>query len=502
MADSTGAKLALRYLLLRPLGHGGTGTVWLARDETLDREVAVREVRIPEGGDERSRAELVARVTREAEVVARLRHPAIVAVHDVLVEDGRPWIVTERLHGRDLADELAARGPLLPLQVAAIGASLLEALVAAHAHDVQHRDVRPGNVFLADDDRVVLTGFGFARSPDRSTPAGTSRVLGTPGFVAPERLAGENGDPASDLWSLGATLLTALEGVPPSEGSPADVIQATLTRDPRPPRDAGPLPSLLRWLMAREPEARPDAEIALGLLRQIADGESPRVTAPRAIDRRTRRWTPAVLLAVAAAVTSAVAAILLTREPAPADRPVPPVPPVSPVFEKAVDLCGALSPEQVTGLLGAPAGGRASGNGCEWTIRGAGVELTAVTGPGTADPWSLTPGSAHELFAALERRWLHGTRDLDWSRHEIEIGDGRRMTRSVPRALTDVGDEAFSWYATNAEGRVRVVVVTFRLGNLVADLRLVNLATGSGDALRRAGVEAARSAATTLRGMG
>ncbi|GAA3408458.1 serine/threonine-protein kinase [Streptosporangium vulgare] len=500
-----GAKLALRYLLLRPLGHGGMGTVWLARDEALDREVAVKEVRIPEGGDERSRAELVARVTREAEAMARLRHPAIVAVHDVLVEDGRPWIVMERLHGRNLADELAARGPRLPLQVATIGAFLLEALVVAHAHDVRHRDVKPGNVFLTDDDRVVLTGFGVDRSPGLPAPTGTRRVvgtrqvIGTPGFVAPERLAGESGGPASDLWSLGATLFTALEGVPPYEGSPADVIRATLTRDPRPPRVAGPLASLLRWLMAREPEARPDAEIALGLLRQIADGESPRITVPRTTGRRTRRWTPAVLLAVTAAVASAVAAILLTREPAPADRPVSPV---SPVFEKAVDLCGALSPEQVTGLLGAPAGGRASENGCEWTIRGAGVELTAVTGSGTPGPWSLTPGSARELFTALERQRVHGTRDVEWTWYEIGVGDRQRMTSSAPRALTDVGDEAFSWNAANADGRVRMTVVTFRLGNLVADLRYVDLEAGSGDALRQAGVEAARSAAATLRGMG
>ncbi|MGS2641007.1 protein kinase domain-containing protein [Streptosporangium sp. LJ11] len=496
MADSMGAKLALRYLLLRPLGHGGMGTVWLARDEMLDREVAVKEVRIPEGGDERSRAELVAGVVREAEVMARLRHPAIVAVHDVLVEDGRPWIVMERLHGRNLAEELAARGPRLPLQVASIGAFLLEALVAAHAYDVQHRDVKPGNVFLTNDGRVVLTDFGIARFPDRPTPTGASQVIGTPGFIAPERLAGENGGPASDLWSLGATLFVALEGVPPYDGSPADVIRATLTQDPRPPRVAGPLTSLLQWLMAREPEARPDAEIALGLLRQIADGESPRVTAPQTIGRRSRRWTPTVLLAVAAAVVSAAAAILVTREPLPAARPV------SPVFEKAVNLCKALSPEQVTRFLGAPAGGRASENGCEWTIRGAGVELTALTGSDTPDPWSLNPGSAHELFAALERRQIHGTRDMEWIWYEIGIEDGQRMTRSAPRTLTDVGDEAFSWNAANAEGRVRMIVITFRLGNLVADLHYANLRTVSDDALRQAGLEAARSAVTALRRLG
>ncbi|MFF3444153.1 serine/threonine-protein kinase [Streptosporangium sp. NPDC002721] len=500
MADSMGAKLALRYLLLRPLGHDGMGTLWLARDEMLGREVAVEEVRIPEGGDGRSRAELVARVMREAEAVARLRHPAIVAVHDVLVEDGRPWIVMERLRGRTLDDELAARGPRLPLQVATIGAFLLEALVVAHAHDVQHRDVRPGNVFLTDDDRVVLIGFGVARFPDRPTPADRSQVvgqvIGTPGFVAPERLAGGNGGPASDLWSLGATLFIALEGVPPYDGSPAEVAEATLARDRREPRDSGPLTSLLRWLMAREPEARPDAEIALGLLRQIADGESPRVTAPPTIDRRTRRWTPAVLLAVATAVASAVAAILITREPTSAARPV------SPVFEKAVDLCEALSREQITELLGAPAEGRTSANNCEWTTRGAGVELTAVTGSGTPDPWSLSPGSAHGLFAALERRQAHGTRDMGWTWYEIGVEDERRMTRSAPRTLTDVGDEAFSWNAADAGGRVHMTVVTFRLGNLVADLHYANLGTASGDALREAGAEAARSAVATLRGLG
>ncbi|WP_162641835.1 serine/threonine-protein kinase [Streptosporangium sp. 'caverna'] len=492
-----GAKLASRYLLLRPLGSGGMGTVWLARDEILDREVAIKEMRIPKDIGEQERAELLARVMREAEVMARLRHPAIVAVHDVLMEDGRPWIVMERLHGRNLDDELAAHGPQSSVRVARTGVRLLEALTAAHAHDVQHRDVKPGNVFLTNDDRVVLTDFGIARSPDQSTLTGESQVIGTPGFIAPERLSGERGGPASDLWSLGVTLSTALEGVPPYGGSPADAIRATLTQDPPPPRVAGPLASLLRWLMARAPEARPDAETTLRLLRQIADGESPHITAPQTVRRRPRRWTRAVLAAAAATVATVTVVVWTMEKPAPAAKPV------SPVFHQAVDLCGVLPAGQVTKLLGAPADGRdADEGGCQWTISGAGLDLSPITDSDTPDPWSLTVESAHTLYLALERQQKSSLREGSWIWYEIGVDNKQATVRSAPRVVADVGDEAFSWNSANVRGQARMSAITFRLGNLVATLTYADLDSDSADALRQGAVEMARSAVAELRSLG
>ncbi|MBX6167742.1 MAG: serine/threonine protein kinase, partial [Thermobispora bispora] len=196
--------LASRYQLLRPLGTGGMGTVWLARDTVLDREVAVKELRLTDGLSEAERAELMARVMREAEVTARLRHPGIVALHDVLIEGGRPWLVMELLHGRDLAREIAANGPMPPHVVAGIGARVLEALSAAHAIGVEHRDVKPGNVFLTTDGRVVLTDFGIARPADGPVLTEAGALIGSPGFIAPERLAGRPRGPAAPRWALGA----------------------------------------------------------------------------------------------------------------------------------------------------------------------------------------------------------------------------------------------------------------------------------------------------------
>ncbi|GLW07373.1 hypothetical protein Misp01_25030 [Microtetraspora sp. NBRC 13810] len=491
-----GARLAYRYVLLRPLGSGGMGTVWLARDEMLDREVAVKEMRVPEGG-ERAGAELVARVMREAEVMARLRHPAIVAVHDVLVEDGRPWIVMERLHGRNLDDELAAHGPLPPIRAAGIGARVLEALAAAHAHDVQHRDVKPGNVFLTNDDRVVLTDFGIARSADQPTLTHGSQVIGTPGFIAPERLAGDQGGPAADLWSLGATLFTALEGAPPYSGSPADVVRAVLAGHPRFPRSGGPLAALVPWLMARDPALRPDAGTALRLLREIADGRSPHITAPQPARRRARRWVPVLLAAGAVAAAAAVTAFLWTRgEPAPAAKPA------SPVFTRAVDLCKVLPAAQITRLLGGPAPGREDEGGCQWAVTGTGIDLSPVTDSDTPDPWSLTEKSARELYLALEREQTYGVREADWIWYEIGLDSKQRIVRSVPRSLPDVGDEAFSWNVANVAGQVQMIMITFRLGNLVATMSYADLDSASPDELRQGATEAARSAVASLRSLG
>ncbi|MGI5155675.1 serine/threonine-protein kinase [Microbispora sp. CA-102843] len=504
MAESLRGTLASRYHLVRPLGSGGMGTVWLARDSVLDREVALKELRLPDGFGERERAELIARVMREAEVTARVRHPGIVALHDVLLQDGRPWIVMELLHGHDLARQIAAYGPLPYRQVADLGARLLDALSATHAVGVQHRDVKPGNVFLSADGRVLLTDFGIARPADQASITEAGLLVGSPGFIAPERLAGEPGGPAADLWSLAATLYTAVEGVAPYQGSHSEVIRATLTQAPRPPVLAGPLGPLLTWMMAREPGARPDAATALTLLRQVADGGTPdldrrhglRVEPPK---RRPRWWYAAGAVAVAAVSIAATAVVFSVRAGEPSDDPVRRV---SPTFDKAVDLCRSLPADEVRRILGAAPKARPGEASCQWTVKGGGVELSAETDSDTPEPWGLDTASAHTLMEGLRRQYASGPRDVSWLWYEIGLDSRTPAIETAGRETPDVGDEAFAVDLTTPEGRAQAVYVYFRLGDLVLRLRYADLDVSSPTALRDRAVTAAASAAEGLRGLG
>ncbi|MET7459863.1 serine/threonine-protein kinase, partial [Nonomuraea sp. NPDC005501] len=202
-----------RYRLIEPLGEGGMGVVWRAHDRLLDRTVAVKEVRYTGVGDAQ-RADLNRRTIREARAAGRLDHPSVVVIHDVVEEDGRPWIVMQLVPSRSLAQAIGERGPLPVEQVALIGERVLGALRAAHATGVLHRDVKPENVLLADDGRVVLTDFGIATLEAEPGLTATGGLVGTPAYMPPERLNGEPARPESDLWSLGATLYAAAEGAP------------------------------------------------------------------------------------------------------------------------------------------------------------------------------------------------------------------------------------------------------------------------------------------------
>lgn len=208
--------IAGRYRLLSPLGEGGMGTVWRARDEVLHREVAVKEVRAPAGLPASDVERMYARLEREAWAAARVANRNVVTVYDVAMEGGRPWIVMELVRGLSLADQLDAEGPLPPQRAAHIGAEVLAALRAAHSAGVLHRDVKPANVLLANDGRVVLTDFGIATVEGSSALTMTGEVIGSPEFLAPERALGRTPGPESDLWSLGVLLYAAVEATPRS----------------------------------------------------------------------------------------------------------------------------------------------------------------------------------------------------------------------------------------------------------------------------------------------
>ncbi|MEU6539876.1 serine/threonine-protein kinase [Streptomyces sp. NPDC047000] len=273
--------IAGRYRLLSPLGEGGMGTVWRARDEMLHREVAVKEVRAPAGLPRPDVERLYARLEREAWAAARITDRNVVTVYDVATEDGRPWIVMELVRGLSLADALDAEGPMTPQRAARIGAEVLAALRAAHGAGVLHRDVKPANVLLANDGRVVLTDFGIATVEGTSALTMTGEVIGSPEFLAPERALGRTPGPESDLWSLGVLLYAAVEGSSPfRQDTPLSTLRAVVDEELPPPRRAGPLAPVIEGLLRKDPALRLPAERAEQDLRVVAAGGSP--TAPTA----------------------------------------------------------------------------------------------------------------------------------------------------------------------------------------------------------------------------
>ncbi|MFA1540703.1 serine/threonine-protein kinase [Actinomadura monticuli] len=318
--------LAGRYRNLGRIGQGGMGAVWRAHDPELGREVAIKELRVPEQVTERERSVWYARMEREARAAAGLRHPAIVTVYDrVMGEDGRPWIVMELIRGRSLAQLLAEQGAVPARRVAAIGLAMLDALSAAHAQGVVHRDVKPANVLL-EGDRVVLTDFGIAAVEGDATLTGSGAVLGTPAYMSPEQVRGERATPASDLWALGATLYAAVEGRPPfTAPSHGGLFVAIATQEPAPPRCGGPLAHLLHGLLSKDPAARLSPAQVRDLLQAVSDDGEPPLAEhrPPSPEPATRvepastgacRHPVAVRGALVAAWIAIAAALLLPRD--------------------------------------------------------------------------------------------------------------------------------------------------------------------------------------------
>ena len=269
------------------------GTVWRAHDDLLNREVAVKEVRLPLILDEDLRAELCARTEREGRATAMVAHPSVITVFDVVTEDERPWIVMELLRARSLEQLLQDHGPLPPRQVAEIGRQVLGALRAVHAKGILHRDVKPSNV-LVTDDRAVLTDFGLAALEGDVSITQAGIVLGSAGYIAPERVLGAKAGPAGDLWSLGATLYTAVEGRGLHGRRTAAAALAALTSgEPIPMERAGPLTPVLRGLLTIDPNSRLDPGRASLMLARVAAGgsveESFTMPAVRSEGRPTRR---------------------------------------------------------------------------------------------------------------------------------------------------------------------------------------------------------------------
>lgn len=278
--------VAGRYALQHALGRGGMGVVWRARDTLLERDVAVKEVQFPPGVSDDERRVLRTRVFREARAAARLSHPCVVTVYDVIEEDDRPYIVMELVDAPSLGEVVQREGPLSPQRAARIGLDVLSALDLAHAAGVVHRDIKPGNVMVRREGHSELADFGIASVKDDPSVTSTGLVLGSPAYMAPEQGSRGVTSPASDLWSLGATLFYAVEGTPPFEGNGAlPTLTAVVNEPAKPMRCAGPLAPLINRLLSKDPDVRPQhAEVRAELERVAADTEPVTTAAMTAID--------------------------------------------------------------------------------------------------------------------------------------------------------------------------------------------------------------------------
>ncbi|WUR86346.1 serine/threonine protein kinase [Streptomyces phaeochromogenes] len=271
-----GLLLSGRYRLVDSIGSGGMGRVWRAHDEVLHRAVAIKELTAALYVADSDQPVLLARTRAEARAAARINHSAVVTVHDVLEHDGRPWIVMELVEGHSLADAVKESGRVEPREAARVGLWVLRALRAAHAAGVLHRDVKPGNVLLSNDRRVLLTDFGIAQVEGDTTITRTGEIVGSVDYLAPERVRGHDPGPSSDLWALGATLYTAVEGRSPfRRTTPLTTMQAVVGEEPEELTHAGPLAPVIAALLRKDPAERPGPEEAEQMLAEAAEGRAP-----------------------------------------------------------------------------------------------------------------------------------------------------------------------------------------------------------------------------------
>ncbi|MET9561181.1 serine/threonine-protein kinase [Streptomyces tauricus] len=275
--DDSERLLAGRYRLGGVLGRGGMGTVWRAEDETLGRTVAVKELRLPPRIDEDEKRRLITRTFREAKAIARIRNNSAVTVYDVVDEDDRPWIVMELVEGKSLAEVIREDGLLTSRRAAEVGLAILDVLRAAHREGILHRDVKPSNVLIGKDGRVVLTDFGIAQVEGDPSITSTGMLVGAPSYISPERARGHKPGPAADLWSLGGLLYAAVEGVPPyDKGSAIATLTAVMTEPVEQPKNAGPLENVIYGLLVKDPEQRLDDAGARAMLTEIINTPEPK----------------------------------------------------------------------------------------------------------------------------------------------------------------------------------------------------------------------------------
>ncbi|NBH09421.1 serine/threonine-protein kinase, partial [Amycolatopsis sp. SID8362] len=273
MTDA-GELIAGRYRLAERVGQGAMGVVWRARDERLDRVVAVKQLDYDAAIGQAAGEEAAQRALREARLTARLRHPHAITVHDVVEQDGEPYLVMEYLPSRSLAEILLDRESLPAGDVARIGRQAASALAAAHAEGIVHRDVTPGNVLIGEDGVAKIADFGISRATGEGTVTGGGFIAGTPAYLSPEVANGREAGFPADVFSLGSTLYRALEGTPPfgTDDNAIALLLRVAREDVTPPRHDGPLAEVLTRMLQRDPAARPSMAEVQQLFEAVADG--------------------------------------------------------------------------------------------------------------------------------------------------------------------------------------------------------------------------------------
>ncbi|MBN6057081.1 serine/threonine protein kinase, partial [Nonomuraea sp. RK-328] len=441
-------RLAGRYHLVERLGEGGAGTVWRAIDETLDRQVAVKQVRVPQGLTPPQRAAFADRAIHEARSAGRLRDPAIVMVHDVVLEGDQPWIIMDLVTGRSLDKVVKERGPLPPEEVARIGLRVLSALETAHMNGMLHHDVKPANILLDADGSAMLTDFGIAVPLYGQDGTGPTSGGGSLGYMAPERLNQQAAGSASDLWSLGAALYVAAEGRAPFERAmPAAVAAAVLLHDPPFPERAGPeLGGLVMEMLAKNPAARPTAGVIRERLGALAE------------PARRRRWWLAPVAAVLAVLVGVagwygIKAIKGTPETG--------------RFATAPDPCGLVGDARAVELLGGPVTrSRPMPGSCKW-VRDGYTDPPRIL---TVQVWAERPTDDLSGPRVAERRYA--------SERASRAGAKGTVFQTVTgegRDVKEMGEAAFAQTSFAFSGSKKGVsddVVLFRLSNLLGQVTL------------------------------
>jgi eukaryotic-like serine/threonine-protein kinase len=301
-----GRVVAGRYRLSAIIGRGGMGVVWRAHDELLSRDVAVKEMIWPPYLTDQQRQAACRRATREAQVAARLNHRNVIRVFDIVEEDGCPWIVMELLPYRSLLDVIEDEGPLAPAEAAQVGLQVLDALRAAHAQGIVHRDVKPANILIGPGNRAVLTDFGIAWAADSPAVTTAGVLIGSPSFIAPERARGGHSGAPGDLWGLGASLYAAVEGHPPFERANALAsITAVISDELAPATHAGPLWPVLSGLLRKDPDKRLGAAETERMLRDVSAAPANVMSTPGPRPRRSHGPLAAALGSAALLVVAA-----------------------------------------------------------------------------------------------------------------------------------------------------------------------------------------------------
>ncbi|MFI0424604.1 serine/threonine-protein kinase [Spongiactinospora sp. 9N601] len=485
--------LAGRYKLEERLGAGGMGVVWRARDQLLMREVAVKEVRPAPYLPEAQRADLSERTMREARAAAMLSHPSIVAVHDVILHDGRPWIVMDLVKGRSLEQVVKRDGPLPPERTAMIGLAVLDALAHAHRGGLMHRDVKPGNIMIADDGRVLLTDFGIATLENDTGPTRPGSLVGSPGYIAPERLRGVAEAPPADLWSLGATLFAAVEGHSPfHRATPVATLGAVLTQPTPEPAHAGHLAPVLIAVLEKDPRVRPGAAELRTALRHVAEGR-PAPALRRRSPTRRRRIVAAAVAGVAALAVLGTALWTMSRDGSGgtvAATATPSADPRAGRFTELPDPCGLLTLEQGKLVVPTPSPqvDAARQRYCDWggssDERWLRVKLTLYK-----PAKKLTaPEVAHAFLVHL--------------RQNIAADAGTGLVGSVfpLRSVTGVGQDGFAYEGTSLDRTSSTVV--FQSSNLLVEADLSMKGKKPTEDLKERALKSARSIAEELNSRG